>query len=998
MRTAKFRIISALALLLTYILTSIVPANSLPAFAAAPRFAIDETNTRQIKDSFTETGLPFHETWTCDLKGKVNSQPIVVDGYIYVQAGKDLLKLSLEEGRILGRITVNQHELPSGSSPTYAETTHAPRIYQATRDHRLWAIDPLTFKPIWEQPLILTTDKQSDNYKKRYRVTSSPFVYIHNHRTYIAVGTANGDATGLPGQYADNGFFIIQDIGFKPQVVYWNQMPGEVTGSPIFHNGMIIGTENTQGKESELIRYLPNVNSFTSSKCAVNLGVPGSPAAEGDYIYVADRTGFIYKFFNKNASEINRVWKNPEQPGDFDSNRFLNSYNLMSPVIGNKYIYLPLVHYNNYSSGGPGAVIAVDKETGFTHKVRPFNSILKSNMLYWKPSPEAEQDYVFVFAYDGTAWALDGQTLEPVPWFYDQKENKVKEAVRLFPVEPGSVAPEMVIADSYLLITDGQGIMHAYKAEEPVNFKAVSLEPIKALESLDAQASAETEASTATSPEAPVPAKDSLNEGEQAGDREYQPGERVQLQFTVENTSPEDYTEIPLILTTPDGTVLPGGTVDLKAGERLTVTPWTVEVPPSGSLLYRATINPEGHPQEITAEIKPRIDNTAEVELNKTVLDLEVVSLSVATPTEAGIVQNIETVIANNTGQAIPEALIQWQEDSKVIREEKVSFAVGESKTLSFAWRAPEREATVNIAVIADPAQLIPDANRANNFKEAYIAVNQFVKRSCKEPLDRASWDVVYHIITGYHTKTVYDTVTVGTDEKGNPITRTEARTVTDYTNPIWEPVTVTYNEWLELDVSVNTKQGIPTDPKNPQKSDRESRGSWEIIPYAEEQSKKLRKKVDPNEITRAGYGFEVTVVTNYQNDWESKVPSGLANTAQPIGGTFAGPARVIAEFFNPSNKFVKAVELAQVSGRADRTGQCTWMLPATRYTFKDGETIYERKHYTSPDDKDGNYTVQIRVEYAGKHGLYFCKQKNVEIWGDMYDDIYTAPMPLNLR
>jgi outer membrane protein assembly factor BamB len=203
-----------------------VPANLLPAFAAAPRFAIDETNTRQIKDSFTETGLPFHEAWTCDLKGKVNSQPIVVDGYIYVQAGKDLLKLSLEEGEILGRITVNQHELPSGSSPTYAETTHAPRIYQATRDHRLWAIDPLTFKPIWEQPLILTTDKQSDNYKKRYRVTSSPFVYIHNHRTYIAVGTANGDATGLPGQYADNGFFIIHDVGFKPRPIFSSQMQG----------------------------------------------------------------------------------------------------------------------------------------------------------------------------------------------------------------------------------------------------------------------------------------------------------------------------------------------------------------------------------------------------------------------------------------------------------------------------------------------------------------------------------------------------------------------------------------------------------------------------------------------------------------------------------------------------------------------------------------------------------------------------------------------------
>jgi hypothetical protein len=978
MKKRSFRLLSALILILVYLIASIIPASTLSAFAVAPRFGIDEKNTRQIKDSFTETGFPFHEAWTCDLKGKVNSQPIVVDGYIYVQAGKDLLKLSLEEGKILGRITVNQHELPSGSSPTYAETTHAPRIYQATRDHRLWAIDPDTFKPIWDQPLILTTDENSENYKKRYRVTSSPFVFIDNRWTYIAVGTANGDATGLAGQYADNGFLIIHDFGFKAKPTFSGQMEGEVTGSPIIHNGMIIETENTQNKESQLIRYLPDKNDFTSEVLKVDSGVPGSPAAEGDFIYIADRSGYIYKFLNKSETEIAKVWKNPEQFGDFDFYRPLNSYNLMSPVIGSKYIYLPLQHYNNYASGGSGAVIAVNKETGITHKVRPFNSILKSNLLYWKPSPEAEQDYVFVFAYDGTAWVLDGETLEPVPWFYDQKENKVKEAVQLFPVPPGSVSPEMVIADSYLLITDGEGIMHAYQAEEPINFKAISLEMVKSAKGNPTQPLEAGENGTATGA--------------------YEPGGQVQLQFTVENTSAVDFTGIPLTLTTPNGAILPGGTVDLKAGERSTVTPWTVEVPPAGSLLYRATINPEGHPQEIKEEIRPRIDNSAEVELKQTAHDLEVVSLSVASPTEGGKVQNIKAVIANNTGAAIPEVVIQWQEDAKVIREEKVSFAVGESKTLSFAWRAPEREEIINMAVFADPAQLLPDANRANNFKEKYIAVNQFVKRDCKEPLDKAAWEVTYHIIAGYHTKTVTDTVTVGTDADGNPITRTESRTVTDYTNPIWEPVTVTYNESITAEVAVNTKQGIPTDPQNPKKSDRESRGSWEIIPYAKEQSKKLRKEVDPNEITRAGYGFEVTAVTNYRNDWENKVPSGYENTARPIGGTFTGPTRVIAEFFNTNRKYVKGIELEQVSGRTDKIGECTWMLPQTRYTYKTGETIYERKYYTSPDDKDGDYTVQIRVEYAGKHGLYICQQKVVQIWGSMYDDFYTAPVPLDLR
>ena len=134
------------------------------------KFALDDQNTRQIKDSFTETGFPFQEDWSVDLGGQVMSQPIVAEGYIYVQAGKDLVKISLEEKTIVDRIKVTDHELPSGSSPTYALTTHGPRIYQATREHKLIAIDVNTFKPIWE--LILTTDENSENYKKRYRVTS----------------------------------------------------------------------------------------------------------------------------------------------------------------------------------------------------------------------------------------------------------------------------------------------------------------------------------------------------------------------------------------------------------------------------------------------------------------------------------------------------------------------------------------------------------------------------------------------------------------------------------------------------------------------------------------------------------------------------------------------------------------------------------------------------------------------------------------------------------
>jgi hypothetical protein len=46
------------------------------------------------------SGFLIYKKWATDLQGKVMSQPIVVDGYIYVQAGKDLVKVKLEDGQI----------------------------------------------------------------------------------------------------------------------------------------------------------------------------------------------------------------------------------------------------------------------------------------------------------------------------------------------------------------------------------------------------------------------------------------------------------------------------------------------------------------------------------------------------------------------------------------------------------------------------------------------------------------------------------------------------------------------------------------------------------------------------------------------------------------------------------------------------------------------------------------------------------------------------------
>jgi len=722
-------------------------------------------------------------------------------------------------------------------------------------------------------------------------------------------------------------------------------MGGEVTGSPIIHNRMIINTENTQGKESEINRYLPEKKELAALECKVRAGVPGSPAAEGEYIYIADRTGCLYKFENKSETEIAKIWVNPEKSGDFDADRPLNSYNLLSPAIGSKYIYLPIQHYNSASFNGPGAVVAVDKETGLTHKVKTFPIMLKTNLLYWKPCPTEDQDYVFVFDYDGNAWVLDGQTLEPVEWFYDKETKRRLSAVKLFPIT-GSSAPEMVIADSYLLITDGQGILHAYKADNPVNFQAVSLAPTEI--------------------------------------KEYETGEMMELCFTMKNTSGKDYANIPVEFLTPEGETIPGGKIALSAGEEKTLY-WGIEVPADGQAIYQAVINPEGHPEEIKEEIKPRLDNTAVYELNKNSYDLEIVSFEVPSQTTAAKTESINTTVENNSLLEIPEVLIQWKADTTIIQEQRLTFLPGESKPISFTWQAPDKAVFVNLSVTANPEQTIEEENFANNYQYKFIDVQKYTARSCQAKLEQESWEVTYPIITGYHKKRKpYDIK----DAEGN-IIDTGYRTVTDYSRPKWKDVPITYDESLSAKVSVNTKQGVPTDPKNPKESDRESRGSWSIIPYAQEQG------LNPNEITKAGYGFEVTVETTYQNDWETKVPDGLEDTARPIGGSYSGPTAVIAEFYDTSNHFVREVAMERIAGPSGK-GTATWALPVLPpYRLKSGEFITkERKHYTDEDVKDGNYLVRVRVENAGKNNLYTCLTKTVLIHGSMYDDIYTTPVP----
>jgi hypothetical protein len=199
--------------------------------------------------------------------------------------------------------------------------------------------------------------------------------------------------------------------------------------------------------------------------------------------------------------------------------------------------------------------------------------------------------------------------------------------------------------------------------------------------------------------------------------------------------------------------------------------------------------------------------------------------------------------------------------NSQVVYNNRVLIKGNRTKDVSFTWTAPGSPQGVNLTVYVDPNEEAKDLDRTNNIQSTYVNVISTADTTCAAADHAGDWNVTYWFISGYPKKT--DSYT-WTDLDG--ITHTESYQYTDYTEPIWDSSTIKYTESLGQTVEVNTKQGLSTGPKNRKPSDRESRGSWEIIPWAD------KHNLNPNEVTRAGYGIEVKVTTNYTTDWENKV------------------------------------------------------------------------------------------------------------------------------
>lgn len=343
--------------------------------------------------------------------------------------------------------------------------------------------------------------------------------------------------------------------------------------------------------------------------------------------------------------------------------------------------------------------------------------------------------------------------------------------------------------------------------------------------------------------------------------------------------------------------------------------------------------------------------------------DIEVVSLTSPAPATVSTPQTATAVYKNNS-TAKQTFTGTFFVDSNIITTETIILAAGQSVHKSYAWTAPAAAGTVTLK--AEAAPVAYEVNTANNIKTLTVEVKAAFTPpmvpdvpDCQDaPSVPYSWPVVYSWIV-HHSATCSDV-----DEKGIPYTYD-----CSWDEPVYE--TVKYKERLSAELTVNTKQGIAA-------STWESRGSWEIIPWAR------ARGLDPNEVTRAGYGIEVKVTTDYWTDYETKVPG----PASPHGGSFGGPTSVKASFYDTSGRYVQTVGLVPTSGKAG-DNKITWELPQTTYTYQDGTRVTLRKHFVSETIKDGRYLVRVTISGAG-HDLCLIRSRHVTIYGDLFDDSYT--------
>ncbi|NHN34877.1 CARDB domain-containing protein [Paenibacillus agricola] len=1020
------------------------------------RFGMNDDLNKHINDPFSLGNIPYREAWTYDLKryepsdddpkellpveksGDVQSQPIFVNDKltgvtaIFVQAGKDLWRLDYDSFRptklpTWAKVTdITQSKLPSASAPTYIRTPsfdgtseNGARIYQATRDHQFMSIDPVTMQIQWKT--IVSAGKHPE---LKYRITSSPLAKVIQDKVYLSLGTASGDLTGDTDQYyADNGMFVYQDQGDSVDILNKIRTEGEVTGSPLEVNGLILDTVNTGNNFSFLYQYgISNGYIGKVEETRFNSGVPTSIARDGEYLYIVDRTGSLYKL---DASTLITVGFNDEVSG--------NTLVLEDPTISNDYVYVPIKHYHSLSTGGNGAIAVYKKDGLDLIKVIELDSPLQNQVIFWDdPTIYDSPSYLIAYQSNGELKFYDEKNdWAAIPWFKDENGNLLESPS--IPATGGQyTSPQIVLHDGLLIVVDGVGVMHAYYATRPPNLAVSGINLVNAniedIKKGDTVTVAATISNTGDDDYSQVPLKLEINGREIARQSLDLPSHTYTNQATFTITVPSDLPKLTITvnpeednpvneytyadnskeIVSPLDIAITSFSLDkskinkqqpiLNATVKINATPLGSKVP-NVTLHTQLTVQTVGKtvtqdielpmnqeqtfivPMDLSAtgidfDGTDSIDFSAKVNEDFDIFepedkhannfsdtitvsldhDLDLVAESIAATRNVmvGDPVNITAKLFNDSNLSQRNILVRFMANGETAYETRTNFGPGEHKSVSFVWQSPSTPAAVSMIVHVDADQETTDNDFTNNVAFTLVNVNPYNsdKPTPTNINSCSNWVVSYRWITGYSSYSSSN----------------------GYSNPIWRNENITYKECQNGTLQLNTKQGISTDLNNPKETDRESRGSWAIIPYAQSNG------LDPNKITRAGYGFEIKFNADYTTDWETRAPRDAAK----YGGSYTGVQNVVAEITDSKGNYVTSINLEKTSGDFNHG---VWELPIQSHSTLLGDDIIDRKFYTDVNAPDGKYTVTVIGYNGGKTGVSVLKEDTVEIFGSQYDD-----------
>lgn len=900
-------------------------------------------------DNFTKgtAVFPLSEAWKTENIGLSNTQPIIIDDLVFVLGDGKVVVLNKYNGSKLAEYNIHSHNItngnlfvlrssenqyiliiPSKDGKILSLTANTTRILNENNEKTLNSVN-ITKNWEWETNNLNTGKNILTNL-----ITSDVTILKDKNidRIYIGFGTYSGHLIVLD---AEKGTALVNanvafegSLGSGSGIVYkdfstiimpQNKETGNIIGGTVI-NGVFHLNNN-----------LPEEIHTEGLIAPTAYGVIENPIYNQTVgmLLMQDKNGTILAYDTTNNELLFKIDK-------YEGYKTMNGFS-----IAGKYILATLG--NNES--GKSKIVAIDYERAI-QLAQPRSDLKGNGAIIFEEDlgassytgaisltiAEQNKDYygniqeiisreLFLVANRNNENSIQMFYLDqynsannkpiPVPYGFSIKSAEGVYTSTSALNIPGGITTPLSYAGGYLIFGDGNGNIHAYTAVKENNLALMNFDNSEA---------------------------------------ELTRGETYIAKVDVINYTGEFQRNVPMEFFI-DGSLVHSSLIEIPE-DGLTVN-FQYTVPKDykkDTLFIEAKINTKE--PRLLIETKYE-DNTLPLELKvkEDSIDLEVRDLNSSTPVSANVPQTSSVRIINNSNIKVENALIWYRVAGRNVKTERITLEPRESVVRTYKWTSPNYNTNVTLSVVADPNREIADINRINNTTTKTVKVNKTNSNNsstCSNGIATGIFGFDYtwldRIITHHET-----------DEDGNTYTWKEE---------VWEYEMVNYSETMKTTVAVNTNQ-----------QNKDSRGGWEIIPYAQ------KERIEANKVTRSGYGIELKVDVSYSTSpgWE-KLPSPKAT---PYGSNYINRLRNVKVYANLPNG--QRVEMVRTKNSQNNV---TFELPEITYTPAGINEKWKGRFFSMPPrTPDGKYPFTIDIVGGGENNLSCTIKDEIYIYGDVFRD-----------